>query len=70
MPDDAGILRAAEADRDQVAQALKDHVRDEHGGRHGYGWCDDCASLAIHVHRTRRQVELLAPAGPDMEAMW
>ena len=66
MPDEASILRVAEAERDQAERALNAHCLTHRRGSR----CDTCRSLARHFARTQRQVELLTPAGPEMEAMW
>ena len=65
MADDASILRAAEAERDHADMLRADHVRVCKCPP-----CDDCRSLAYHAARTQRQVELLAGAEPEMEALF
>ena len=65
MPDDAGILRAAEADRDHAERLYAEHRR---GCRDPV--CVDCYSLDQHVTRTQRQVELLLAADAGMDVMW
>lgn len=64
--DDAGILRAAEADRDQ-ARVIWERHRSEHPD---WEWCEDCVSFEAHVIRTQRQVELLLAADAGMDVMW
>ncbi len=60
MADEASILRAAEAERDNARRLLAEHA---------LACCVTCRSLAEHVRRTEKQVALL-PAEAESEAMF
>lgn len=58
------VLAIAERERDHIAALIAGHQRD---CRFHYPnpSCQDCASLAAHLDRAQRQVELLTPDAGD-----
>jgi hypothetical protein len=64
----AEVLAIAERERDHIAGLVSEHIRVCHDGRLTCARprsCGDCASLAAHLDRAQRQVELLTPDAGD-----